>query len=328
MDIASGSGATALQKLGSPTLDAASKDRLRAYVGQARQYYEAVAQSDPIAKPLLGYYFVLNATKAYLTALLPGSTAGSLHHGLGQSNPAPGVPRTIYTEKLSIRANGTFQELAKHTGRGFVWSPGDMQLSKLLPYLSESVDLFATSSGTAPALLPVESVSVKISGKRPDKLAWLVAEVPALALKEAGLSHTKLLGEAAAFANVFKLVDDGNSEVATYESRHPISFTAMPRPLPGLRQMFDRALFVRNRSLAGGKDYLTLSPHIDLISGEALTFAVMLHLSNMVRYRPEDVDKLRGGGHWWLFTSWVDRACENFLLAISSRLALEEHVIS
>ena len=60
---------------------------------------------------------------------------------------------------------------------------------------------------------------------------------------------------------------------------------------------------------------------------ESLTFVVLLHLSNMVRYRPQQVEALRGSKYWWLFTSWVDRACENFLLSIASRISLEEHVI-
>jgi len=101
----------------------------------------------------------------------------------------------------------------------------------------------------------------------------------------------------------------------------------MPGPLPGLRRAFDRSLIVRNRTLSAGRDSIIISRHVELLSTEALTFAVMLHLSNMVRYRPHHVEELRGSDYWWLFTSWVDRACENFLLAMCSRISLEEHVI-
>ena len=45
-----------------------------------------------------------------------------------------------------------------------------------------------------------------------------------------------------------------------------------------------------------------------------VTVLVLLHLSNKVRHRPEHVEALRGTKHFMLFSSWVDRARENFLL--------------
>ena len=70
-----------------------------------------------------------------------------------------------------------------------------------------------------------------------------------------------------------------------------------------------------------------LSPRQKLLSMEGVTFVLLHHLSNMVRYRPQQVESLRGGSYWWLFTSWVDRSCENFLLSMASRISLEEHLI-
>ena len=329
MEIAAAAGETALQRSNRSKLGTEAKARLRAYVHQARQYYEAVANADPVAKPLLGYYFVLNAAKAYLTAADEALTAApSILHGIGQDNSHLSRPYDLYQEHFEVKSAGVFQALASKTGRGFVWSPGSMKLSRLLPYLPESVDLYASSFGLKPALIPVERVEVRAAGARPHRMAWLHVEVSRLALEEGGLSPRRLLASAGAFADAFDLVDDGNSSTATYELKQPIPYSAMPGPLAKLRTAFDRSLVVRNRTLSHRRDSIVVSPHIDLISCEAITFAVMLHLSNMVRYRPHHVEELRGGGHWWLFTSWVDRACENFLLSISSRIALEEHVIS
>ena len=70
-----------------------------------------------------------------------------------------------------------------------------------------------------------------------------------------------------------------------------------------------------------------LSQRVQLLSHEAVTFAVLHHLSNMVRYRPRHVERLRGTQYFWLFTSWVDRASENLLLALASRITGEEHVV-
>ncbi|MGN6429029.1 MAG: YaaC family protein [Leifsonia sp.] len=328
LDIAAAAGETALQRAGSPRLDQQARSRLKAYVNQARQYYEAATPADPVAKPLLGYYFVLNAAKAYLTAIDPDTTAAnSLMHGIGQDPAGPGTPYDFYQERFKVSKSGVFQLLAAKTGRGFSWQPGVMQLSRLMPYLAESTDLFSSSFGTPPALVPIESVRVESEGSRPNKQAWLTVEVSRNVLREASLTPRGLLARAAAFADSFDLVDAGSGPTATYQLTKTVAYAQMPGPLAELRAAFDRSLIVRNRSLAQPRDSVTLSPHLNLVSTEAITFAVMLHLSNMVRYRPHHVEELRGSGHWWLFTSWVDRACENFLLAVSSRIALEEHLV-
>lgn len=329
MDIAAAAGETAVQRVTRSKLTQAARGRLKSYVHQSRQYYEAVAGADPVAKPLLGYYFVLNAAKAFLTVTDEATTAPySVAHGIGQDNSHLASPYEFYQEHFAVQACGVFQALASKTGKGFVWRPGAMKLSRLLPYLPESVDLYSSSFGLKPALIPIDKLSVNGAGTRPNRSAWLTVEVSRLALQEAGMSPRRLLASAAAFADTFSLVDDGNSGAATYQLRRPISYAAMPGPMSALRAAFDRSLIVRNRSLSTRRDSVMISPHVDLVSSEAITFAVMLHLSNMVRYRPHHVEELRGGSHWWLFTSWVDRACENFLLAISSRIALEEHLIS
>lgn len=331
MDIAAASGETALQRRGGHKLDDDAKGRLRAYVSQAEQYYLAVADTDPIAKPLLGYYFVLNAAKAYLTAKDPTITsAPKLSHGLSDDDTHRVGKYDFYQEHLKVQSSGVFQSLAKNTGQGFVWKSGigSMKVSKLVPYLVEGLDLFSSSfAPLRPALIPVQKLSVVGAGSRPNKEAWLVAEVSKLALQEADLSARKLLTSAAAFGGSFELVDDGNPNTATYQLKRSVTYAAMPGPLTGLSAAFDRALLLRNRTLSSHRDYLIISPHLGLVSMEAVTFAVMLHLSNMVRYRPHHVEALRGTGHWWLFTSWVDRACENFLLSMSSRISLEEHLI-
>jgi hypothetical protein len=58
-------------------------DRFRAFIHQARQYYGTIAALEPVAKPLVAYYFAPNLTKAYLTAVDPVTTEREfLHHGL------------------------------------------------------------------------------------------------------------------------------------------------------------------------------------------------------------------------------------------------------
>jgi hypothetical protein len=89
----------------------------------------------------------------------------------------------------------------------------------------------------------------------------------------------------------------------------------------------DQALVGLDRSQMGGRWYVTLDDRDTLISYEAVTFLVMHHLSEMVRYRPHHADALLSSKYAWLLTTWVNRACENFLLTMASRITGEEHRI-
>ncbi|MCI0544618.1 MAG: hypothetical protein L0Z49_09285 [Actinobacteria bacterium] len=93
-----------------------------------------------------------------------------------------------------------------------------------------------------------------------------------------------------------------------------------------MSRLFDETLFAVRR-YRNGDVFITHSPRPNLLSQEAVTFAVLHHLSDMVRYRPDVVEQLRGSRHFWIFSSWIDRACENHLLALASRITQEEHVI-
>ncbi|HEV2591936.1 MAG TPA: hypothetical protein VGU02_08580 [Gaiellaceae bacterium] len=79
-----------------------------------------------------------------------------------------------------------------------------------------------------------------------------------------------------------------------------------------------------NRGSEGARYLAIASDKTDLLSQEAVTFAVMHHLSTMVRYRPEQVAKLANQKWFFLFTSWVPRAMENSYLALASRILGEE----
>lgn len=66
-------------------------------------------------------------------------------------------------------------------------------------------------------------------------------------------------------------------------------------------------MILRNRTAGGGEDYVVLSKGPTLMAQEAVTLVLLLHLSNVVRYRPHHAEALNGTAHSWLFSSWVDR---------------------
>ena len=323
-----GEGLKRLARLHDLTLDPQSQRRLSAYVAQARQYYDALPSLEPVAKPLMGYYFALNVVKAYLTAVDPSSTDGKMQHGA--SDPFVASPRYSFErEQVRIQSDGIIRDLAATTGMGH-WpkARSELRLTHLLPYLVEGVDLYADASGKRPKLLSIRSMAVKESVTRARSEAWITVDIARSRLREAGINPTAMATHAARFGSRFRLVHDSEDpETVTFESTQPIQFTRRAKALPPLRTEFDQSILLRNRAIQSGRTYIVLSKRQELMSSEALTFLVLHHLSNIVRYRPQHAEALRGTSHFWLFSSWVDRACENLLLSVASRLSLEEHVI-
>lgn len=318
---------TNLRKRGATELKGPDARRFSAFVAQAKQYYAAIPLTDPVAKPLLGYYFALNLSKAYLTAVSPDSTRSKLRHGLSPV-PVEKQKYRIEQEKIRVWPHGVFRSLAESTGQGYCWNAGEeLQLVRLFRYLPEAVDLYADAYGKASRLIPVADAKVlfgKVDGRQS---AWLRIEISRATLRERKLSATRLLAEAGAFEQRYRLVADASVATYSYESIEAFAYgKKRAEVLPQIRKTFDESLFGIRR-YSGGDLFVVHNERANLLSQEAVTFAVLHHLSDMVRYRPHVVEQLRGSRHYWIFSSWVDRACENFLLAMASRITQEEHVI-
>ena len=307
------------------SLDQNAERRFASFVGQARQYYSTIGSVDPIAKPLSAYYFSLNLATAYLTAVDPAVTQPDyLHHGLSNAF----VRKSRYwfqQEQLNIRQNGVFRELATRTGQGYCWPSGTtLRLVDLMPYLPDGFDLYADATGGAPKLLPLADSFVLFGQKQ----AWLRVEVDKNQLRQRNIRPESLLERARVFGERFRLVATALPDSFSYESVNAFDYGKKRSEVLGrLCSEFDSTLIASNRYFPGGQRYVVLSPRRQLLSHEAVTFGVLNHLSNMVRYRPYDAERLRGGKHFWLFATWIDRACDGYLLAMASRITKEEHVM-
>ncbi|MEZ5176260.1 MAG: YaaC family protein [Acidimicrobiia bacterium] len=304
-------------------LDVQAGRRFSAYVVQAQQYYATIGTVDPIAKPLSGYYFALNLAKAYLTAVDPNSTTPDfVHHGL-TSGFARKSRYFFQQEVVRVRDSGVFRQLAQATGRGFCWAKGyEMRIVDLMPYLPDGYDLYADANDEAPKLLPVADCFALFGGKQ----GWIRVEVNGHELRQRNIGPESLPTRARIFGEAFRLV---SSDLPTfsYESKKAFSYNKkLSEVLADLCTVFDGSLVASNRYVPGNQRYLVLSPRSSLLSHEAVTFAVLHQLSTIVRYRPQDAERVRGTKHFWLFSGWIDRACQGLLLGVASRITREEHV--
>jgi hypothetical protein len=156
----------------------------------------------------------------------------------------------------------------------------------------------------------------------PKTALWLRAEVAAGPLSARNISPSTLTSRASHFGSVFSH-RQSPEPTDSYESPPVFSGPNVRYALPGIRKAFDDAMIFVNRG-SGPHRYFAVLTTTDVLSQEAITFAVLHHLSNMVRYRPEQIDRLAVGPRSWLLSTWLPRALENALLTYSTRILERE----
>jgi hypothetical protein len=313
-------GVARLQGLWGHSFDGAAHRRFIAYVTQAESFYLSAEGMAPESRPLVAYYFVLNLTKAYLTCVAPSVTEKRLFHGLGDAFDAKQRYWFIH-EQTKVARDGIFRELATRTGAAYCYPNGHLlTIQRLAPYLAETADIFEDATGDALRLVPLAAVAVLSDGSD----AWLRVEVERGELRRRAIGPAALPQRAHLFGEVFRHVQSETAS-ASYESE-ALSYGGrrILTRADDLAELFNRALIHSNRGTTGPRHLAVISDRAQLLSQEAVTFAVIHHLSNMVRYRPEQVAKLSEGKWFFLFDTWVPRAIENYLLTMTSRVLREE----
>lgn len=153
-------------------------------------------------------------------------------------------------------------------------------------------------------------------------------EVDSNILRQRNIGGERLLQQSKIFGERFRLVNT-DEPTKSYESKKSFQYgKKRSEVFHDLCELYDSSLLACDRSFIGNRLYLVLSKRPNLLSHEAVTFAVMHHLSNLVRYRPSDAERLLDSPRGWLLRSWVDRASETFLLNMASRLTGEDHVMT
>jgi hypothetical protein len=319
-------GRSRLQKIHGSAIDGAAHRRINAYLTQAETFYLSAQDMPPESRPLVAYYFVLNLTKAFLTCCDPALTMGRLMHGLKdafeQKQRYWFAHEQTKVANVGGAARSAFRELAQRTGAGFCHCAGEtLPIRKLAPYLVETADLFEAAVDLPPKLVPLRSVEVWSGAAK----TWLRVEVRRSELLRRGLGAASLPRRAYHFGSVFRHVDS-DTQTVSYESTGCWQYGGKRVLLrfPDVRAAFESSLIHINRGSEGTRYLAIASDRRELLSQEAVCFALMHHLSNMVRYRPEQVEKLASGKWFFLFTSWVPRAMENFYLSLASRILGEE----
>lgn len=310
---------------------AADAARFASYLTQARSFYLAAVMIDIRSRPLPAYYAVLNLAKAWLTLVAPATTAGKLRHGSADNRHTAAGPYNIAHEQFLVQAvqgGGVLGEVAKRTGANFAHAVDTtIPLSAVMPTLCEAFDYAPRILGPGSSLLPLVGVTVQQGQvQKPNGQAsgclWLQAELD----RGTAVSPATLLGASPQFASVFHHVRGKPGGPYRLESQPHRYGVNTKIKVPNVLADLSKAMLFVDRTSARRR-YFVLRASAAELSQEARTFAVMLHLSNMVRYRPEHVESLAASPDSWLLSTWVPRALENSLLTYSARIMQRETFI-
>ena len=328
------SGGVAFGKEGAPRFALPACRRARAapifgLYSQARSFYLASVGLDVLSRPLLAYYAILNLAKGWITLCDPSTTeAKKIYHGTADQYEAK---KSYYfsQEKLSFEKAGVFTEVAKRSATGFFYPKRKtVPVADLAPYLAETHEEYEGSIDQPPKLIPVEALEVfrgTNSGSSGGHL-WLRAKVSKDVLTARNISGSRLLDHAYHFGQQFDQVSiAGQDSDHVYETK-PVSYKGRnpTSAVPGLIEIFENSLIHVNRSAGTHRYFLVLENLESLLSQEAVAFAVLNHLSNMVRYRPDQVERLAAEKWSWLLGTWVPRVLENGLLTYATRILDQE----
>lgn len=300
--------------------------RFRSFIKQAKDFYTATNAVSSAAKPLPAYYFVLNLAKAYLTLRVPAQMrTDKIPHGV---IVVKGGDYEFENAKSEAKPNGVFPLLAGHTGTGAtVPNPNPIEPTHLLPYLLEATAEYTAMSGQRPRLIEIEDIHIVPNLSSPP---FLNVHINAGLVEKVVGAPSDLAESAALFGAHFEYHIDHPGGFEVYTSRkkwtkEEVDNGTVQRDWVSI---FDQALIGVDRTQGNGRTFITLDKRTDLISYEAITFLMAHHLSEMARYRPYALDKLLTSQYAWVLTSWLPRACENYLLTMATRITGEEHRIS
>lgn len=296
-------------------LKRASKSEARFYWQQSRAFYEATLALPAISAPLTAYYCFLNAAKALLLA--KGNAFGNQH---GVSGFTRGNRTSLSNEVVKFQAGGILPALAIQLGE----PPGPEQYSMYdllhnLVFIHRAFDL--TYSSARELFVPIHSPKIVRSTTTHE--AWFVAELKDKYKTQKTLNR---------LSNDFQR-ELGATEGYLIRFRHRFDWRPTNRTASlGRYRNYHHRLRKQISYIYGPQRlwYVKRSGNIPSLinrSSITITFAAMHRLSELARYRPDQLARHFDCQHNWLLSEFIQTAPLQFIDEVSSEMTGREFMI-
>lgn len=310
---------------------AADRDETRAFVAQARAFYEAAASRTP-ASPLLYYYAFLNLGKVLVRCRGYTGSLDRAHHGLGDGRVAPAADLTSGT--VSVRDDpskvNVFPEVVERLGYS-----RPIQATIPIPELAAQVvvghRLWRAASNRSERFVVLQGLEfIDDPGA---KQLWLRLWIRRGDLSRYGISHAQLVREGG-LSGVFAETDSrsltGNSDLICLEQVAPIAYSG--RPTDVAQALVDRCRPWLWRIITAGPEdgyrryYLHLTPATELHRQPqvAAMWMLIFFFGSVVRYRPQAFSAMARGRYGAWINDFVAAQPEQLLFMLASEIRRRE----
>lgn len=315
-------------------------EKFTSFIAQAENYWRASEKLSFKSSPLLYYFSFLNLVKAYLILEDP-DMPDRIGHGLAWNSKAS---KSLDRLSLSVKQSGNnvFYKYHHKVFNG-VGLPSNIDLKKLFSYLpANSMEFEDLSLGKC----NVQPVIARMIVSQSNQKFWPAFAVPKNAFLRRHSRSFPLLRTKYEFCDISQ--NTRNIELIKTVFNLPAAEwmnydffqanEANQKQMVGgnsvvpmmialdFKDLFSNFISHNNRT---GSLYSTRSAFLAIpysprsvfrLNEEVAAYAVMYFMSELVRYRPDFLDKLLGDRLLWLFESYVNSYPLIFLNHISSRI--------
>lgn len=296
----------------------AGSPRCRAYIEQARDFYQASRDASVTTMPLMLYYSYMNLAKAFLLCRGVIDDDRKIdHHGLIRDEP-PEKYRKLSDLSFRVsaddgRCNYLFSLLVRACGFPMLGGSGSISLSEMIGQLPGIHDGYVAVTNQSRSLYPVSlefkhepgKRQVWVAGRLEDAAHWSDAERERVRRLLSGAfewSLDEMTGKQISFRSATATYQESPTEVLRAELVDP------------LRR------YLSTEQTPNGFRYHLICGH-GFTAQVAANYAVMFVLGMIVRYSPELIEDLRGE---WLIHEYLATQPTQFAYLLGSGLIRNE----
>lgn len=275
------------------------------YWKQAEAFYKASINMDKISKPLLQYYCILNASKAFLKCK---SISFEPYHGLKGWNKGAGKV-SLETEMIQVKNKGVLPAVARYFGNDSIINR-PIDLKKLLyniPFIHRAYGL--TFKNSPNLFIPViEGYFIKNNKSKESWFSYKFLHVPK------GKNKVKQFWEP---------LRSNSPYYRPKNSKFRSSKVLKKSEMNGFKNYYQK-IRVKFSFISGNEVlwYLKRDDYVNAINANEIVimFSVLHRLSELSRYSPVHLRKHFASKHNWLITEFINNVLDQYIDQLACEL--------
>lgn len=301
------------------------KTRALAYLDQALEFYEAAANPQIGARPLLFYYSFLNTAKAFLVAR-DVNLPPLVRHGV--SDPKANVRSRLRLEGQKVRIEAAepdrsqlLAELMRALGGTVPIARQYSVLDTLLAQIPAIHRTYVTVRRKVPRFAPILEFELLTNGTHVWSRVVLDGRDHDVTRTLRRISSRRLFRKT--FTRVAAPVGKVWLETQKQPGQRRVVDTAIAAIAEQVRECGVWSLLTRD----GYRYYFGDFFGRERLPQLASVYAAMFYLGSITRYKPYDFDRIVGGRYSWLVNEFLATQPRQFLYQLASTLAGTDVVI-